>query len=158
MFSLICVWINSWINNREAGDLKRHRCHYDVSVMSSWDFCVRLLWGEYFIDLKKNGLGNGLVPSGNKPFLSQFRPRCMSPYGVTSPQYLNQFPVEFCRKLYQADYDIVQDTPRFGEDVCMMASLNALLAFVRGIHRSPVIPSTKASDAELWCFLWFSSE
>ena len=26
--------------------------------------------------------------------------------------------------------------------------------FVRGIHRSPVVPPTKASDAELWCFLW----
>ena len=33
MFSLICVWINGWVNNREAGDLRRHRGHYDVSVM-----------------------------------------------------------------------------------------------------------------------------
>ena len=33
MFSLICVWINGWVNNREAGDLRRHRAHYDVSVM-----------------------------------------------------------------------------------------------------------------------------
>ena len=24
----------SWINNREAGDLRRHRAHYDVTVMS----------------------------------------------------------------------------------------------------------------------------
>ena len=36
MFSLICAWINGWINNREAGDLRRHRAHYDVTVMS---FC-----------------------------------------------------------------------------------------------------------------------
>ena len=33
MFSLICAWINGWVNNREAGDLRRHRAHYDVSVM-----------------------------------------------------------------------------------------------------------------------------
>ena len=33
MFSLICVWINDWVNNREAGDLRRHRGHYDVNVM-----------------------------------------------------------------------------------------------------------------------------
>ena len=33
MFPLICVWINGWVNNREAGDLKRHRGHYDVSVL-----------------------------------------------------------------------------------------------------------------------------
>ena len=32
-FSLICVWINGWENNREAGDLRRHRAHYDVIVM-----------------------------------------------------------------------------------------------------------------------------
>ena len=33
MFSLICTWINGWVNNREAGDLRRHRTHYDVIVM-----------------------------------------------------------------------------------------------------------------------------
>ena len=29
--SLICAWINGWVNNREAGDLRRHRAHYDVT-------------------------------------------------------------------------------------------------------------------------------
>ena len=33
MFSLICVWINGWENNREAGDLRRYLVHYDVTVM-----------------------------------------------------------------------------------------------------------------------------
>ena len=34
MFSLICVWINDWVNNREAGDyLRRYRAHHDVIVM-----------------------------------------------------------------------------------------------------------------------------
>ena len=36
MFSLICAWINDWVNNREADDLRRHHAHYDVTVMSSW--------------------------------------------------------------------------------------------------------------------------
>ena len=31
--SLICAWINGSVNNREAGDLRRHRAHYDVIVM-----------------------------------------------------------------------------------------------------------------------------
>ena len=35
IFSLICAWINCWVNNREAGDLRSHRAHYDVTVMSS---------------------------------------------------------------------------------------------------------------------------
>ena len=33
MFSLICVWINGWVHNREAGDLRRYHAHYDVIVM-----------------------------------------------------------------------------------------------------------------------------
>ena len=33
MFSLMCARINSWVNNREAGDLRRYRHHYDVILM-----------------------------------------------------------------------------------------------------------------------------
>ena len=33
MFSLICAWINAWVNKRDAGDLRRHCAHYDVIVM-----------------------------------------------------------------------------------------------------------------------------
>ena len=29
MFSLICAWINGCVKNRYAGDLRRHRAHYD---------------------------------------------------------------------------------------------------------------------------------
>ena len=33
MFPLIYAWINGWRNNREAGDLRRHRGHYALIVM-----------------------------------------------------------------------------------------------------------------------------
>ena len=33
VFSLICVWIKGWVNNREVGDLRCHCAHYDVIVM-----------------------------------------------------------------------------------------------------------------------------
>ena len=33
MLSLICTRINGWVNNREAGDLRRYPAHYDVNVM-----------------------------------------------------------------------------------------------------------------------------
>ena len=33
MFTLICARIKGWVNNREAGDLRRNRAHYDVIVM-----------------------------------------------------------------------------------------------------------------------------
>ena len=36
MFSLICGWINGWVNKCKAGDLRCHRAHYGVIVMSLW--------------------------------------------------------------------------------------------------------------------------
>ena len=46
VFFLICVWINGWVNNREAGDLRRHRSHYDVNVMSKKRVHrARQIWG-----------------------------------------------------------------------------------------------------------------
>ena len=35
MFSLISAWINGWVNNVEAGDLRHHRAHYGVTVMTN---------------------------------------------------------------------------------------------------------------------------
>ena len=51
MFSLICAWPNGWVNNREAGDLKCHRPHYNAIVMIwlwscysiSKEICTRVL-------------------------------------------------------------------------------------------------------------------
>ena len=33
IFSLVCAWTNGWANNREAGDLRRQRANYDVTVV-----------------------------------------------------------------------------------------------------------------------------
>ena len=38
IFSLICAWTNGWANNRDAGDLRRHRVYYDVTVV--WQLVV----------------------------------------------------------------------------------------------------------------------
>ena len=48
MFSLIYAWINNWVNNREAGDLRRQRGHYYVIVMVE---CV-------FVELDKSTTGD----------------------------------------------------------------------------------------------------
>ena len=34
--SLICAWINGWVNNRETGNFRRHRANYDVTVMKGF--------------------------------------------------------------------------------------------------------------------------
>ena len=38
MFPLIWAWINNWVNNRGAGDFRRHRAHYDAIVMRPFQF------------------------------------------------------------------------------------------------------------------------
>ena len=44
MFSLICAWINGWVNNGEASDLRRHHAHYDVNVMRTLLDLIEALW------------------------------------------------------------------------------------------------------------------
>ena len=54
MFSLICVWINDWVDNREAGDLRRYHAYYDVIVMlwcmASTEKALRFIF-EYKISI-----------------------------------------------------------------------------------------------------------
>ena len=74
MFSLICIWINGWVNNREAGDLRRHRGHYDVNVMICGHHRYRWLNTLWPNDATwrqekwlNTGSGDGLLPDGTKP-------------------------------------------------------------------------------------------
>ena len=36
MFLWSAPWIHDWVNNREAGDLRRHHTHYDIIVLERW--------------------------------------------------------------------------------------------------------------------------
>ena len=53
MFSSIYARINGWVNNREAGDLKRNRAHFDVTAMIDrclgYMFCCMLNQVEHGI-------------------------------------------------------------------------------------------------------------
>ena len=60
-FFFICAWINGWVNNREAGDLRRHRAHYDVTVMT---FCLLYDVPVFFVFLHIDGW-RGICPSIN---------------------------------------------------------------------------------------------
>ena len=53
MFSLICARIKGWVNNGEAGDMRRHRAHYDVIVMIRGEiYCSKIVAIRY--SSKKN--------------------------------------------------------------------------------------------------------
>ena len=70
MSSLICAWINDRVNNREAGDLRRHLGHYDVNVMMSNSLIMlesrchlSTVWIEFYLSFslaKKTSLSYGM--------------------------------------------------------------------------------------------------
>ena len=50
MFSMICSWTIDRINTRDAGDLRRHRTHYDVILMNfirTYTWCISTLWLDF---------------------------------------------------------------------------------------------------------------
>ena len=51
MLSFICAWINDWVNNREASDLRCHRAYYDVIVMILGTVFAKQL-AMYFVKLQ----------------------------------------------------------------------------------------------------------
>ena len=58
MFSLICAWTNVWVNNRDAGDFRRHRAHYDVTVMWQHGHCcfaVKMTCNCWWLAVEKGG-------------------------------------------------------------------------------------------------------
>ena len=59
--SLILACINGWENNCKAGDLGRHRVHYDAIVMN--DYLTGGRWYRSFHVLEKNLLKDTTGPS-----------------------------------------------------------------------------------------------
>ena len=53
MFPLFCAWINDWVNNHKASDLRRHRAHYDVTVMDMgiWYHILIIGWSSATLTL-----------------------------------------------------------------------------------------------------------
>ena len=57
MFSLICIWTNKWANNGDAGDLRCHHTHYDITVMKSlWAHNLHCGKFKFCSYLKNNAL------------------------------------------------------------------------------------------------------
>ena len=115
VFSLVCVWINGWVNNREACDLRRHRAHYDVTLIIKWerDCLTRLdfltnrqdpfvvkrnqleesnnesVHTSSIVDFRETGPGSPLWPTGltHAKLVSLTSP-CCSDLGTARPSYL----------------------------------------------------------------------
>ena len=53
-FSLICAWTNGWVNNRDAGNLRRHGTHYDVTVMHHGDYSAAFIISVAIVHSSRN--------------------------------------------------------------------------------------------------------
>ena len=62
MFSLTCTWINDWVNNSEAGDLRCHCTHYDIIVMDLSYFIACWHKSDIFHDSQTNMFKINLCP------------------------------------------------------------------------------------------------
>ena len=52
MFSLICTWINGWVNNHEARDLICNHAHYDVIVMAMFQVSALIVqWHRKYFQI-----------------------------------------------------------------------------------------------------------
>ena len=82
---LVYAWTNDWINNYDAGDLRRHHTHYDVIVIDS--LCFVVAWypaiGQYLTGLLQyellwfNAKGKYTMSSKNSNFVSEYSPTQM---------------------------------------------------------------------------------
>ena len=100
MFSLICVWINGWVNNREAGDLRRHRGHCDVSVMLYFGVVPVSTKVPYYITMIKIGSNKSLIHDEYTQFGHIYSSRnnwssMNTPYHFTHGVGLNVCPAMF---------------------------------------------------------------
>ena len=165
MCNLICVWINGWVNNRmnrEAGDLRRHRSHYDVNVM------VRAVCLAMFIlhDHQHTQTHEDLFPSGflgltmiRVHFADQIRisRRYLvifgCPLGDDDGSYSWVHIIHYCDVIMGAmasqttSLTIVYSTVYSGADQRKHKS-SASLAFVWGNHRWP------ANSPHKWPVTW----
>ena len=175
MFSVICVWINGWVNNREAGDLRRNRGHYDVIVMIfhiTGSVRESMMHSPHKVSLMfylmtaqavkdRIDLSVILTPwfscdvavvymwSNNEMiYRSLLDPNFYSSYFKfyhhKGPVMRESFPwhVSSCEGLLNIGVG----------NICVTGPLCEDFTGLRWI------PFTKASDAELWCFLWSAPE
>ena len=64
VFPFICAWINGWVNNRKAGDLRRHRGHYDFTVMSNFETSFSESYLQYCVSSEYCHQVKAIGPNG----------------------------------------------------------------------------------------------
>ena len=66
-------WINAWVNNRKAGDLRRHRSHHDATVMT---YILRSSYSNYHEHIEAQNMAAAWQTAGISYFDSNFMEIC----------------------------------------------------------------------------------
>ena len=157
MFSLICVWINGWVNNRENGDLRRYQSHYNVIAMTGLE--SDRFWMDPFLTNSHTLLYRDCVTINAKHKTLVFRDNQES-------QMLGRWCVGKICKLIHLSFLWFRWT-FVGERYIIDRSLDGDFLKKKTIKRFSSIsslcdgnspnsggfPSWRASNAQLWCFL-----
>ena len=162
MFSLICVCINAWVNNREAGDLRRYHSHYDVFVMYFW---LSVCLSELLVHLSGNyadNISNGLnspwhsllttlmTQLGDKDMghLAQIMACCL-----TAPNhYLTQCWLTINEVLWHSFYIFVDNqdiNPQVGFEIHAMYTARTFFMDMMHCHRGPISHMMTSSNGNI---------
>ena len=143
MFSLICAWIKDWVNNREAGDLRRHRAHYDVIVMNS-DKLESVLGEQSFGIMSQKVEWQGCSKMAFKQHLKT---------------HIYSNPAQIKENIKAPHHwSLWGNSPVTGEFPTQRAS-NAEIVSIWWRHHGPFVSLTagflsqNASNSEFWCFV-----
>ena len=153
-----CEWSN--ICRKQITMLNTKPQYHRIARFLKWDDCWQfyLSWW-HMIDREI---------SGGKLRFDQMTNLIISLNAPVPHPRMHRFGVEMCAFLFQSSVSLMarpiawspaQSPASFShDDAIKWKHFPRSWPFVRGIHRSRWIPHTKASDAELWCFLWSVSE
>ena len=129
MLSLIWAWMNGWVNNREAGDFRQHRAHYDVTVMVH--NCIDIRSFDTISHLRLDFIGGSFQPTLNS--------------GIADTHYNGVIMGAAASQI--TGVSIVYSAVCSDADERKHQS-PVSLAFVRGIHRWPVTSPHKGPVAQ----------
>ena len=188
MFSLICAWINGWVNYREAGDLRRHSTHYDVTIMISrhpcllaasviptWSNTSPCWWwtvtGRFCGCRRSSTTVPALsiwrtTPLMSKPVICVLGPGLMISLGWIYTSWVGWryvlFPTAYliwwlmCTP--QTELVFFLNSSKSHDDVINENIFRVTGPLCGELTSYRWILLTKASHAELWCFLWSAPE
>ena len=87
-------WVNSLFSEKFCSNFFKVWFSNLLYRIVAWALPMKLFSGECHRtsqDVNNTDSGNGFLPPGNKSLHEQWWPRSMSPYGITRPQWVNDF-------------------------------------------------------------------